>query len=216
MNLGWGPSYLEFKNAGANLSKISSTAANIIDLEGTAPGQDVRVRKVADPISINDAANKRYVDTKVATGPFVRTDNSTQQKTGLFTFANTTNSTAPTDGALVVNGGLGVGQDINAGGQISADTFLVTSDATLKHNIEDLSSPLQKIRAIEAKQYSLHGEDKTRYGVMAQDLEENGLGHLVSQVDDHKAVDYNGLIGVLLGAIKELDEEVKTLRKSLI
>ena len=213
MNLGWGPSYLEFKNAGANRSKISSTLDNTITLEGTAPAQTVIVQNVADPLTDTDASNRRYVNS-VAAG-FVKTDGSTQQKTGLFTFANTLDSTAPSNGSLVVKGGVGIEKSVNVGGQVSADTFLVTSDVTLKESISDIVSPLEKVRSIRAAEYNLIDQETRKYGVLAQNLEENGLGSLVADLADHKAVDYTGLIGILLGAVKELDSEVRELRAQL-
>ena len=50
---------------------------------------------------------------------------------------------------------------------------------------------------------------KTSLGVIAQELEEV-LPELV-RGDDNKTVNYNGLVGVLIEAIKELKEKVEVL-----
>ena len=49
------------------------------------------------------------------------------------------------------------------------------------------------------------------YGVIAQELEQV-LPELVSD-GDPKAVSYNGIIGVLIEAVKELKEEIEELKK---
>lgn len=217
MNLGWGPSYLEFKDAGATTSRITGNGANAIRLSGPTPTDQVQLQNIRNPTALTDASNKSYVDFKVNQGlsGVVKTDASVQQKDGQFTFANLADSTTPSDGSLVVSGGLGVGLNMNVGGQVSADSYLVTSDAALKSQIESLDSPLERLRGVNSYSYKLNGSERVRVGILAQELEENGLGDLVEELSDHKAVDYNGLVGVLLGAIKELDKEVKLLREKL-
>ena len=42
-----------------------------------------------------------------------------------------------------------------------------------------------------------------------------GISQLVKQGEDHKTVNYNGLIGVLIEAVKELSDEVKELKGRL-
>ena len=58
----------------------------------------------------------------LATETFYMTDtidSSSLNITGIVTFSNTTNSTAPTNGALVIDGGIGIGKAVNIGGNIS-------------------------------------------------------------------------------------------------
>jgi hypothetical protein len=54
-------------------------------------------------------------------------------------------------------------------------------------------------------------DNEKSYGVIAQELEEV-LPELVRN-GNHKSVNYNGLIGVLIESIKELREEVKQLKE---
>ncbi len=54
--------------------------------------------------------------------------------------------------------------------------------------------------------------DTLRYGVLAQDLQANGLGHIVKTNDQGLAVDYNNLVGLLIGAVKDLKAEVDALK----
>jgi len=46
-------------------------------------------------------------------------DSSSLNITGIVTFSNTTDSTAPTNGALVIDGGIGIGKAVNIGGNLS-------------------------------------------------------------------------------------------------
>ena len=47
-------------------------------------------------------------------------------------------------------------------------------------------------------------------GLLAQDVEKY-LPQLIENVDDKKTLNYNGVIGILVEAIKELNEKVKQL-----
>jgi len=53
---------------------------------------------------------------------------------------------------------------------------------------------------------------KGSYGVIAQELEQV-LPELVTQTDP-KSVNYNGIIGVLIEAVKELKKEIEELKNS--
>ncbi len=100
---------------------------------------------------------------------------------------------------------------------ISAVSFNSTSDASVKKDIQPIDNALKKINAIDAYEYRFNfiENDQLRYGVLAQDLKEAGLGNLVSE--DHESgklkVDYNNLVGLLIGSVKELNEKVNKLSK---
>ena len=50
-------------------------------------------------------------------------------------------------------------------------------------------------------------------GVVAQEIEQV-LPELVTETDGTKTVNYNGLVGVLIEAVKELQTEVEELKKT--
>jgi hypothetical protein len=92
-------------------------------------------------------------------------------------------------------------------------SFNATSDARYKTNISRLDDPLRMINGIEGYSYNwredFHGNsDILQYGVLAQQLETVGLNHLVTGTEDSKAVNYIGLIPILIEAVKELSEKV--------
>lgn len=114
------------------------------------------------------------------------------------------NSTSTTTGTVVITGGLGVSQDVYA------NEFFATSDVQFKTNINRIDNPLEKLLSIEGYTYNWKGKEdgKKRIGVIAQQLEEVGLGDLVAS-GDTKAVNYTGLIPLIIEAIKELVDSIE-------
>ena len=115
------------------------------------------------------------------------------------------------------NAGSQIGR-MNNDGNMYAVSFITTSDIKYKTNIEKLESSLDKINKIEGYSYNWKHDfvghnEKLQYGVIAQQLEEVGLGHLVENTENSKAVNYIGLIPLLIEAIKELSSKVEMLEK---
>ena len=129
-------------------------------------------------------------------------------------FSNTTNSTSKTTGAVKIGGGLGVADNINAGGDIVA---YASSDERLKDNIKPIEGALDKVSQIsgntfdwnEEKQNIYKGKD---YGVIAQEIEKV-MPELVDTRDDgYKAVKYEKIVPLLIESIKELQKEINELK----
>lgn len=137
---------------------------------------------------------------------------------GISNLNDTTQSTASTNGALIIDGGLGIAKDVYCAGSMNAVDFNATSDATKKQDIETIDDALSKIDGIDAVQYRFNflENDHIRYGVLAQDLQSNGLGDIVSSSAEGLKVDYNNLTGLLIGAVKELKAEVDMLKNASI
>lgn len=118
------------------------------------------------------------------------------------------NSTSVTTGTLVVTGGAGFSQDCYA------TQYFAVSDVRLKKNITGIDSPLEKIMSMRGYEYdwiddSNPGDpDKRQLGVIAQQLEEIGMGNLVNGTDKQKAVNYLAIIPLLIEAIKELARKI--------
>lgn len=104
---------------------------------------------------------------------------------------------------------------VDSDGQVTCTLLTVTSDRNAKEDIESIEDGLQSLDRIQPKSYRLRGEGVRRYGVIAQDLQESGLESLV-QGQDKLSVDYNSLIGILLGSVKELKEKVEILEAKLV
>ena len=101
---------------------------------------------------------------------------------------------------------------ITATGDISAANFNSTSDISLKDNIQTIVNPLDKIIKLNGVTFNWKENQKPSIGVIAQELEKV-LPELVTQ-GEVKSVNYNGIIGVLIEAIKELKKEIEDLKET--
>ena len=106
-----------------------------------------------------------------------------------------------------------VGADaITATGDIAAANFNSTSDINLKENIQTIVNPLDKIIKLNGVTFNWKENQKPSIGVIAQELEAV-LPELVTQ-GNIKTVNYNGIIGVLIEAVKEQQKQIEELKKS--
>lgn len=96
-------------------------------------------------------------------------------------------------------------------GTITATDFNSTSDLNLKENIKTFTNALETVNSLRGVSFDWKETGKSSYGVIAQELEEI-LPDLVKN-GEVKSVNYNGIIGVLIEAVKELSEEVKELKR---
>jgi hypothetical protein len=98
-------------------------------------------------------------------------------------------------------------------GTITATDFNSTSDFNLKENIKTVDDALETISALRGVSFDWKETGRGSYGVIAQELEEV-LPDLVKN-GEVKSVNYNGIIGVLIEAVKQLSAEVEELKNQL-
>lgn len=84
------------------------------------------------------------------------------------------------------------------------------SDINLKKNIETIKNPLNTVLKLRGVSFDWKQTGDKSYGIIAQELEKV-LPELV-KTKEIKSVNYNGLIGVLIEAIKELSTQVEELK----
>jgi len=97
-------------------------------------------------------------------------------------------------------------------------TAFATSDVTLKENITPISNAIDKVLSISGNTFTwneksiYNGEEGT--GIIAQEIEALGLpGLTTTRENGTKAVRYDRLVPLLIEAIKELSNKVKSLEK---
>ena len=132
-------------------------------------------------------------------------------------YNGSTARTVSVAGTSINTGNTLVARDISGdftGGTITATDFNSTSDLNLKENIKTVENSLNTLTQLRGVSFDWKETGRSSYGVIAQELEEV-LPHLVI-TKDLKTVNYNGLIGVLIEAVKELSEEVKELKKNVL
>ncbi len=113
---------------------------------------------------------------------------------------------------VAISTDVSVGGNINVIGIITATDFNSTSDITKKNNITPITDSLNLISNLEGVRFNWIDTGNPSVGVIAQQIEQY-LPELVSS-GEHKTVNYNGLIGVLIEAVKELKSEVEELKKN--
>ena len=97
-----------------------------------------------------------------------------------------------------------------------AGDLSINSDARLKANIISLGSTLAKLLQIDGKSYTMKKDEnkKQKIGVLAQDIEKV-FPELVSESKGVKSVNYQGLVPVLINALKEQDSKMNEQEKKL-
>jgi len=114
-------------------------------------------------------------------------------------------------------GGFGVAKsdlsNISNVGVITATDFNSTSDINLKENIKPLEDSLNKVLQLNGVSFDWKETQQPSVGVIAQELEKV-FPELV-RTGENKSVNYNGLIGVLIEAVKEQQKQIEELKKQI-
>jgi hypothetical protein len=128
-----------------------------------------------------------------------------------FVIGNGANGSNQSDAFKVLfSGETVIGSDLEVKGNV-----LISSDARLKANIVSLGSTLAKLLLIDGKRYTMKKDGKQNIGVLAQDIQKV-FPELVSTDDKEMlAVNYQGLVPVLINALKEQDAKMKEQEKRL-
>lgn len=102
---------------------------------------------------------------------------------------------------------------VSVAGTCSAANFNSTSDINLKDNVETISDALNIVSNLRGVNFTWKKNGAPSVGVIAQEVEKV-LPQLVTS-GDPKTVNYDGIIGVLIEAIKELKDEINNLKKGM-
>ena len=88
-----------------------------------------------------------------------------------------------------------------------------TSDERLKSDIRTLDNSLNILEEIRGVEFNWSTTNKPSVGVIAQEVEKV-LPQLVSE-GDSKSVNYNGLIAVLIEAVKDQQKQINKLEEKI-
>ena len=131
------------------------------------------------------------------------------------TFESVGVTTLASDGDDTSTGG-----SLRVSGTANATKFSTTSDERLKKNIKKIESPLEVLAGIEGVKFNWINDGSLDVGVIAQDVE-RCLPEAVNEYNGTKSVNYNGIIGLLVEAVKDLSKdnqllkmEIKSLRQN--
>jgi hypothetical protein len=177
-----------------------------------------------DPVYLKIGATMRINKPSVIAG--------TLSAVGITTVDNATNSTAYTNGALVVKGGAGFNGSVYLNGAINATgaatiggtldvtgninsngdiTAFYSSDQRLKSNVKKIENALEKVEKISGVSFDWNeksGKTGSDYGVLAQEIEKVLPELVVTRDTGYKAVRYEKLVSLLIEAVKELNKKL--------
>jgi hypothetical protein len=99
----------------------------------------------------------------------------------------------------------------NFSGIVTSFDYNSTSDIRYKENIQPIPDAVDKVLQINGVTFDWKMTKTSSGGVIAQEVEKI-LPSLISG-DDPKTVNYNGIIGLLVEAVKELSYEIELLKQ---
>ena len=112
----------------------------------------------------------------------------------------------------------------NNGNLVASGNVTAYSDIRLKKDIVTIDSPIEKIKQMRGVYYKEIETDRPRTGVIAQEIEKV-LPEVVidnektdpetGETTSTKSVDYGNMVGLLIEAIKEQQDEIERLRAIL-
>ena len=158
------------------------------------------------------------------------TQNPTAEAPGYYYYDGQYTGTTP--GVAFVIGNGDINQSNGLAGSNPSNAFIVkydgsatlsgdltiNSDMRLKSNIISLSGALAKLLEIDGKTYTMKSNEKdAKIGLLAQDVQKV-LPELVKESNDKQgtlSVNYQGLIPVLINAIKEQQEQLKEIKENV-
>jgi hypothetical protein len=106
------------------------------------------------------------------------------------------------------NGNLSFSGNITVAGTVTAN-----SDEKLKENVQTIENALDKVKNLRGVEYDRKDSGEHQIGVIAQEVE-----RIIPEVvygDEIKSVAYGNLVGLLIEAIKDQQNEIDELKKKL-
>jgi len=206
-----------FVGSGANLTGIANTA-NIVSTAITTGTLNVTTSAViGSGVTINSSGINV---TGVVTATSFVGNGSNLTGAGSTVFDDTTTNqeffplfTSTTSGTITASGISTSKLTYNPStGAMTAVDFNSTSDINLKENIHTVGNALEITEQLRGVSFDWKETGRSSYGVIAQELEEV-LPELVKN-GEVKSVNYNGIIGVLIEAVKELKKEIEDLKNT--
>jgi hypothetical protein len=106
------------------------------------------------------------------------------------------------------------GDKFTSNKDIHAPNFNSTSDRNLKTDIRPVEGASELVGKLEGVHFAWKENGKETIGVIAQQIEEH-LPQLVYDGEEYKSVNYNGLVGVLIEAVKEQGAQIAALKAEI-
>jgi hypothetical protein len=173
---------------------------------------DVLLADDSDTAIPTEKAVKTYVDAQVSGGggssATILTANNQDNTAYSVSFVSATGagSSVYTDASQLnynPSTGLLVAQDFNS-----------LSDIRYKENVETIDGAVDKVKQLRGVEFDWKKTPGSSVGVIAQEVQEV-YPQLVTEGEEKITVNYNGLVGLLIQAVKEQADEIAALKEKL-
>jgi len=220
---------------GSDIAGSTITSSNLVDLtvstvkiENSAITTQKLAADAVDGTKIADDSidSEHYVDGSIDTA-HIADDAITAAKIGDISQIGGTNTYTEWDTVndtkidWYVNGSnemqLLANGTLHVDGDVIAYSSSIASDKNLKDNITNIDNPIEKVKQLNGVTFNWKKNGKKSGGVIAQEVQQV-LPSLVSEVTElnsegsHLAVDYNGIIGLLIETVKEQQNQIDDLK----
>ena len=198
---------LDFNPSTGNLSSTTFTGAVVGDVTGNVSGSSGSCTGNAATATLaTNATNATNATTATnatnATNVTVADESTDTTCFPLFATSATGNQAPKSSTNLTFDA---------SAGRLSATFLNSLSDEKLKKDISTIDSAVDKVMQLRGVDYTWKQSEEKSKGVIAQELQKV-LPELVSESDDRLSVNYNGIIGVLIEAIKEQQKQIDELK----
>ena len=116
---------------------------------------------------------------------------------------------------VIVNGRIILAGCGDVAAEIIQAKALPSSDERLKENIQPLKNSLDKVTQLRGVSFEFKKDKKQQIGVIAQEVEKIIPEVVGENPDGYKGVSYGNIVGLLIEAIKEQQEQINQLSKEI-
>lgn len=99
--------------------------------------------------------------------------------------------------------------------ELALGKALPSSDERLKENIHTIQDPLKKVSALRGVTFDFKEDKQKQIGFIAQEVEKVIPEAVGERPDGYKGVAYGNLVGLLVEAIKEQQEQINELKATV-
>ena len=210
--------YVEVYLNGIRLSSDEYTATNgstvVLDDAATA-GDVVDIVEIATNRGQTGARGPAGATTLAGIG--TTSVSTTHYPVFISGLGNTTpliSTTSNYFGFIPESGTLTVNQFVVAGVATATD-FNSSSDINLKKDVKVIDDPVAKVMQLNGVSFNWTDTGQSSAGVIAQDVEKVMPEIIRDNPTGYKSLNYNGLIGLLIEAVKEQNETIKSLEQKI-
>jgi len=178
--------------------KLRVTPSGNVGIGTSSPAQKLQIESSSEAgIRLNNTMSNNWDITNDSNLKFTR---GSTERMRIDSTGNVGIGTSSPSEKLYVSG------NIYATGNVTA-----YSDERIKKNINEIPNALDAVDAIRGVTYTRTDTEEDSVGVIAQEVEAMFPELITENNEGMKSVNYNGLIGVLFSAVKELSAKVRKL-----